>query len=73
MRQICDFGADSCVGPANAVDFERGEVVHHNDVAGAQGRNQLLLQIGQARRAVHRSIDGDRSGQADVFAGLRRT
>jgi len=42
----------------------RLEVVHDDDVAVAQGRDQALAHIGQENRAVHRVIDdkgcGDR-------------
>ena len=40
----------------DARDFVGGKIVHHDDIAGAQGWDEKMLDISQEARAIHRPI-----------------
>ena len=45
------------------------QIVHHHDVALAQGRREKLLDIGQKARPVHRSVEDTRRGDLIATQG----
>jgi hypothetical protein len=61
---------------ADALDVMGPEVIHHDDVPSLQRRRQDLIEIGEERVAVHRSVEEAGRGQAlhaqgrDEGAGL---
>jgi hypothetical protein len=40
------------------------EIVHHDDLAGRERRNQALFEIDEENFTVHRDVDRERSGDA---------
>jgi hypothetical protein len=59
VAQLCTGGFD---GFADAGDFVAGEIVHHDNIAVPQDRNDELLDIGTEARTIHRSIEHARCG-----------
>jgi hypothetical protein len=54
---------------AYAIDFVRGQIVHHLDIAGRQRRGQDLVDIGAKSIGIHRAIEqhrGVKPGQAQA-------
>ena len=56
-RQIAQFGAGRFDRLLDAGDLVAGEIVHHDDVAGAERWNQTLLHIGAEARAIDRAVE----------------
>ena len=48
----------------NAGNLMSGQIVHHDDLARPQGRDEHLLDIGQKGRTVHRAVEHHGCGQA---------
>ena len=44
-------------GLAHAIDFVAGQIVHDDDVAGAQAGGEDLLGVGLEGDAVHRPVE----------------
>jgi hypothetical protein len=56
-RQVDEACALRLDGLAHTGDLVRLEVVHHHDIAWAQGRRERLLDIGKEARAVDRAVE----------------
>jgi len=63
-RQEHESGAGAPDRGANRPALVAAQIVHDDDVAGRERGDQHLLDIGQERRAVDRSVDDARRGQA---------
>ena len=67
-------GTRACA-PAALIDLAQGgglvaaEIVHDDDVAGLEGRNELLLDIGAEAFAVDRAVEDARSGEPVAAQG----
>ena len=55
-RQEPERGAGGFNGGLHAVDFVGGEIVGDHDVAGLQGRNEALFDVGEKSGPVHGAI-----------------
>jgi len=62
-RQESELGAHGFDRRAHDGLFVDGEVVEHHHIAGAQRRHQDLLDIGEERRVVDRSVEHGRRPQ----------
>ena len=62
-RQIPEPRADCPDGASHARRFVAAEIVHHDDVALAQGRRELLLDIGAEAFAVDQPVEDAGRGQ----------
>ena len=56
-RQEEQLGAGAADQPPHGLAFVAAEIVHDDDVAGAQGRQEELLDIGAKAGAVDRAVD----------------
>ncbi len=65
-RQVAQGGAGRFDRLAHAGHFVRLEIVHDDEVAFGQGRDQALADIGQEDCAIHRVIDD--KGRGDLAA-----
>lgn len=65
-RQIMQARPGSLDRFLDAGDFVRWQIVHHDDVALAQGRREKMFDIGQETRAVHRPVEDAR--RCDLIA-----
>ena len=54
------FCPDLFYGLANRIAFMRREIVHHDNIAGAELSGHELLDIGLKDCPVHRAVDGHR-------------
>lgn len=63
LRKVEEFRPDRRDGFGDAVDFMGSDVVHDDDVAGAQGGRETLFDIGEEGLAVHRAFDNEGSYQ----------
>ena len=50
---------------SDASNFVTGEIVHHDDVALAQGRGEEMLDVGQEAHSIHRPIEN--TGRSDLI------
>ena len=57
-RQVAQLSAGSLDGFADAGDLVAGEIVHHDDIAVAQDRDDELLDIGAKARPVPSNTQG---------------
>lgn len=57
-------GAGRFDGVADGLGFVAAEIVHDDDVAGSEGRHQLLVDVGAEALAVDRAVEDAGSGQA---------
>jgi hypothetical protein len=64
------MGASSANGAADRAAFVRAEVIHDNDVAGAQRRSEHLFDISLETFAVDWTVED--AGRIDAFAAQRR-
>ena len=62
-REVSQRRAGGGDQPLDALDVMRGEVVGDDDVAGREGWDQALLDVGEKAIAVHWAIDDARRGQ----------
>ncbi len=69
-RQIEEFGPHGLDGGAHAFDLVGAEVVHNDEVAGAQSWRQGLLDIGPETRAVDRAVED--AGRRQAIVAQRR-
>ena len=53
----------------DAGDFVGWQVIHHDDIALAQGRREKMFDIGQETRTVHWSIEHARRGDRIATQG----
>ena len=63
------MGADGLDRGAHSLAFMGTEIVHDDDVAGTQGRDQELLDIGGEGLAVDRTVDHAGRGYGVVAQG----
>jgi hypothetical protein len=56
-RQIDELGADAFDRFADAGHFVSGQIVHYDEVALLERRRQLLLNVAEEHRPVHRTVD----------------
>src|SRR5713226_6224739 len=63
-RQIVEFGAADFNSLPDAGNLVGGQIVHDDDVAMAQGWRQHLLDPGQERFSVHRTVEKHRHNEA---------
>jgi len=57
FRQEEEFGTGGPYGSANSLSLMTAEVVHDDNVAGSQGRDEKLLDIDLKRLAVDRTVE----------------
>ena len=69
-REVQKFRAGRFDQCAHGEDLVNGQVVHDDDVAGYQRRNQELNQPGHENFAIHRLVDDQRRGDG-VLAQTR--
>ena len=62
--QVTEFGTGGFNGLANSGDFVAGEIVHHDDVSGNKGGDQVLLNPRSKQGTVDRPFDGQRSNES---------
>ena len=65
-RQVEQDGACGLDERTHTGDFVGGQVVHDDDVALGEGRNQFLFEPGQKDFTVHRTIEDVRRGDGVV-------
>lgn len=63
-RQVEEAGSGLFDEAAYAQDLVGGEIVHDDDVAGAQGRDQDLLDVDEEGFAVHGAVEDEGRDQA---------
>lgn len=63
-RQEAELSTDGFDRRAHRRLFVDGEIVEHDHIAGAERRHQHLLDVGEKRRIVDRSVEDGRGGQA---------
>ena len=63
-RQEAELRADGFERRAHRRLFVDGEIVEHDHIAGAERGHQDLLDVGEKRRIVDRSVEHGRSGKA---------
>jgi len=63
-RQEPELGADGFDRRAHRWLFVHGEIVEHDHIARAQRRHQDLLDVGEKRRRVDRSVEHSRCPEA---------
>jgi hypothetical protein len=56
-RQIDELGAYAFDRFADAGHFVSGQIIHHDEVARLERRRQLLLDVAEKHRPVHRAVD----------------
>lgn len=61
-RQETELGADGFDRRAHRGLFVDGEIVEHHHIAGAERGDQDLLDVGEKRRIVDRSVEDGRGG-----------
>ena len=72
-REIPERGARLLDRPAHARDFVGAEVVGDDPVAGVQGRDENLFDVGEETRPVDRAIeDAGRAKPGDAQGGEKR-
>jgi len=57
FRQEEEFGTGGPYGSANSLSLMTAEIVHDDNVAGSQGRDEKLLDIDLKRLAVDRTVE----------------
>jgi len=62
-RQEPESGAGGLDGGANGLGLVTSEIVHDDDVAGVQGLNELLFDIGQEAHPVDGAVEDARCRQ----------
>ena len=68
-RQEEQLGAGSADGAADGLALVAAEIVHDDDVAGPERRDEHLLDIGEEALAVDRAVDD--AGRVDAVAAQR--
>ena len=68
-RQEAQRGPRSLKGPAHSRALVAAEIVHNDDIARGEGREQALLHIGQEPQAVDRAIEDTGGNNAVVAQG----
>jgi hypothetical protein len=63
-REELELGADRFDRRAHRRLFVDGEIVEHDDIAGAERRDQDLLDVREKRWIVDRSVEDGRGGEA---------
>lgn len=63
-RQEAELRADGCDRRAHRRLFVDGEIVEHDHIAGAERGHQDLLDVGEKRGIVDRSVEDGRGGEA---------
>ena len=63
-RQLAEFGTAGFNSLPDTCDFVGGQIVHDDDVVGAQRWRQHLLDPGQKGLSVHRSVEKHRRNEA---------
>ena len=71
-RQIAQRRASSLDRFPDTGDFVGWQVVHHDDIALAQGRREKMFDIGEETRGVHGPIEHARRGDRIATQGRRR-
>ena len=66
FRQVEEPGAGGTDGATHGIGLVRAEIVHDDDVAVSQGRDQNLLDVEKEGFAVDRPLDEPRRGDAIV-------
>ena len=66
FRQVEEPGAGGTDGAAHGAGLVRAKIVHDDDVAVPQGRDQNLLDVEKEGFAVDRPLEEPRSGNAIV-------
>src|SRR5262249_28744026 len=64
------LGADAADQTAHSLALVTAQIVHDDDIAGAEGRDQELLNIGAKAGAVDWSVDD--AGRGDAVVAQRR-
>src|SRR3546814_9665099 len=69
--RISDWSSDVCSSDllSDGEGLVGGQVVHDDDVAGAERRHQDLLDIGEECDLVHRTVERHRGGDAAQAQG----
>lgn len=62
--QVQERRADALNGEADARDFVDAEIVGNDEVAGPQGGDEDLLDVGEEARAINRALKHARRGEA---------
>ena len=65
-RQEAQRGAHPCKGRPHGRTLVAAQIVHNDDIARSEGRQQALFDISQEARPVDRAIEDTRSGHAVV-------
>ena len=68
-RQVARRRAGALDRLSDAGDFVGWQIVHHDDIALAQGRGEKMFDIGQKARAVHRPVEDARRGDLIATQG----
>ncbi len=62
-RQVPELRARRLDPLADALDLMRGQIIHHDDVAGLERGDEDLIEVREKRLPVHRPIEQSRRGQ----------
>ena len=63
-RQVPELRARRLDPLADALDVMGGQVIHHDDVAGLERRDEDLIEVGEKTVPVHRPLEQPGRGQA---------
>ena len=68
-REEEELGADTAQGGAHGAALVATEIIHNHDVAGLEGRDEELSDVGKEALTVDGSIEDARGGDAIVTKG----